>query len=118
MDNSGKPVCLLVVRGMGESRLIGAQWNLELERSIQVESTSKMVASKKRWSWEEIPCPVSSILQSTAGHNHWEASSQWSPGDVIHRCQLVRAQARAGTVWRWPQKINRKAAHTVAVRHQ
>lgn len=107
MDSSGKPVCLLVLRGMGESRVTGAQWNLELERSVQEESTPKMVASKKGWSWEEIPCPVSSILQSTAGHNHWEASRQWSPGDVIHGCQLVRAQARAGTVWRRPQKITR-----------
>ena len=107
MDNSGKPVCLLGLQGMGESRVTGAPWNLELERSIQEESTPKMVASKKGWRWEEIPCPGSSILQTTAGPNHWEASRQRSPGDVIHRCQLVRAQARAGTVWRRPQEITR-----------
>lgn len=77
MDNSGKPVRLLGLSGMGESRVTGSQWNLELERSIQEESTPKMVASKKGWGWEKYPALSLLILQSTAGPNQWEASRQW-----------------------------------------
>ena len=83
MDNSGEPACLLGLRWMGE-RVTGAQWNLELERSIQGESTPKMVASKKGWGWEEIPCPVSSNSPVHCwAQNQWEAGRQWRPGDVI-----------------------------------